>query len=87
MSNIIITAGAITTAVRLEKKLNSLGDIKASVIHTPKEINKGGCSYSVKTTLNKLPLVEQIMSENRIKIKKIYIEDIINGEMVYRDLS
>lgn len=87
MSNIIITAGAITTAVRLEKKLNSLGDVKASVIHTPTEINKGGCSYSVKTTLNKLSLIEEIIAENRIKIKKVYVEDIINGESAYRDLS
>ena len=87
MSNIIITAGAITTAVRLSKRLNSLGDMKASVIHTPTEINKGGCSYSVKTTLNRLPLVEQIIDEKRIKIKKIYIEDRIDGESVYRDLS
>lgn len=87
MSNIIITVGAITSAVRLEKKLNSLGDVKASVIHTPTEINKGGCSYSVKTTLNKLPLIEEIIAENRIKIKKVYIEDIINGESAYRDLS
>lgn len=87
MSNLIVTVGAVTTAMRLEKKLNFLGDINATVIHTPIEINSGGCSYSVKTTLSKLPLIEKIISDNKIKIKRVFIEENYDGERKYRVIS
>ncbi len=87
MSNLIITTGSVTTAVRTAKKLNSISNVNASVIHTPPAINTGGCSYSVKTAPDNLELVKKLYQENKIRFRKIYIEDTVNGESVYRDIS
>lgn len=87
MSDIIITTGSITSAVRLKKRLNFLTHMNTAVIHTPTSINSGGCSYSVKTSLANLDLIKKLYNENKIVYKKIYSEDVINGESVYRDLS
>ncbi len=87
MLNLIITAGSITTAVRIKKKLNSLGDISASVINTPAVINSGGCSYSVKTNYNNLNLVKNLAAEKKIKYRKLFCEKLVNGELIYNDIS
>ena len=87
MSNIIITAGSVTTAVRLRKKLNSSGDLNAAVIHTPSVINSGGCSYSVRTTFDKLMLVKKLAKDGKISYRKIYAEEYVKGESVLRDIS
>ena len=87
MSNLIITAGSVTTAIRLEKQLSYAGDLNAAVIHTPPAISTGGCSYSVRTSLDKMPLVKQIIEGKRIRVRKFYIEENVNGERVYNALS
>lgn len=87
MSNLIVTAGSVTTAVRLEKKFSSAGIINSAVIHTPPAINSGGCSYSVRTPYKNIYLVKEILSDKRVKYKKLYTEEIINGESVYNALS
>ncbi len=87
MSNLIVTAGSVTTAIRLEKQLSYAGDLSAAVIHTPPAINSGGCSYSVRTSLDKLSLVKQIIESKRIRVRKFYIEEYVNGERVYSALS
>ncbi|MBQ3038906.1 MAG: DUF3343 domain-containing protein [Clostridia bacterium] len=87
MSDIIITTGSITSAVRLKKRLNFLTHMNTAVIHTPTSINSGGCSYSVKTSLANLDLIKKLYNENKIVYKKIYSEDVINGESVFHDLS
>lgn len=85
--NIIITTGSITSAVRLRKRLNLKGDMNASVIHTPSAINNSGCSYSVKTSHERLSLVMRLKQEGKINFRKIYEEDVSGGESVYRDIS
>lgn len=87
MSNIIVTVGSVTTAMRLNKKLKSFGDIRTTVIHTPSVINQGGCSYSIRTSKDSLPLIKRLQAEGKIRYRKIYSESIINEERVYHDLS
>ncbi|MDY3929452.1 MAG: DUF3343 domain-containing protein [Clostridia bacterium] len=87
MSNLIVTVGSVTTAVRLEKQLNNAGDLNAVVIHTPPAINSGGCSYSVKTSARNLSFVKQVIADKRIKVRKFYTEEFKNGESVYNALS
>lgn len=87
MSKLIITTGSITTAVRLEKLLNSYKDINAKVIHTPSAINNAGCSYSVKTSLNVLDFVKELSQKKQIKVRKFYIEEIMGEERVYHAIS
>lgn len=87
MLKLIITAGSITTAVRIKKKLNSMGDINATVINTPSSINSGGCSYSVRTDYKNLNLVKELAVDKKIKYKKLYTQTNINGELVYNVIS
>lgn len=87
MLKLIITAGSITTAVRIKKTLNSLGDKGASVIHTPSFINSGGCSYSVRTDYKNLNIVKTLFEEKKIKYKKLFTESYENGGTEYHDIS
>lgn len=83
MPKLIITAGSITTAVRIKKQLNSVGDINATVINTPSSINQGGCSYSVRTDYNNLNLVKNLANEKKIKFRKLYMQTNTGGEFKY----
>ena len=87
MPKLIITAGSITTAVRIKKILNSNGDINATVISTPSSINKGGCSYSVKTDYTNLELVRTLAIEKKIKFRKLYMQTNTGGEFLYNVIS
>lgn len=88
MSIMIITAGSITTAMRIKKKLNLSGIMDAEVISTPATIGNTGCSYSVRTDKRNLPLINQLVSSRQIKLRKIYTETVLsNGERVYHDIS
>ena len=87
MSNLIITVGSVTTAVRVSKKLNSYGIINTSVIHTPSTINSGGCSYSVRCDYTALENVLALAKSKKIKYRKLYKEDNVLGERVYYDIS
>ena len=87
MLKLIITAGSVTTAVRIKKKLISLGDKSATVIHTPSFINSGGCSYSVKTDYKNLDLVKRLAEEKQIKYRKLFQESDNNGGTEYHDIS
>lgn len=87
MPKLIITAGSITTAVRIKKILNSMGNINANVINTPSSINSGGCSYSVITDYKNLKLINELSAEKKIKFKKLYTETNIDGELVYNAIS
>ena len=87
MSNLIITVGSVTNAIRLEKIINKSGIINAAVIHTPSVINQGGCSYSVRVPYRYYEAVKEILNNNKVSYKKIYIEEKQGGESVWRDLS
>ncbi len=87
MSNLIITVGSVTTAVRVSKRLNSYGIINTSVIHTPSTINSGGCSYSVRCDYNALTNVLELAKSKKIKFRKLYKEEMQFEERVYYDIS
>ena len=87
MSNLIITVGSVTTAVRVSKRLNSYGIINTSVIHTPSTINSGGCSYSVRCDYNALANVLELAKSKKIKFRKLYKEEMQFEERVYYDIS
>lgn len=85
MSEILILAGAVTNATRLEKRLHSQGDINARAISTPTELGKSGCSYSVIASLKSEGFVRSVAKAYRIKA--IYLIENIFGKRSYRDIS
>lgn len=87
MTNLIITAGSVTSAVRLEKKLNAAGIINSAVIHTPPAINSQGCSYSVRVPYKYINAVKEVLSDKRVKYKRLFAEETDNGERAYNAIS
>ena len=82
MTDILAVVGAVTTATRLAKKLERLGDIRARVVNTPSELGGSGCSYSVRASLS-----NEAFLRNYAGIKRIYIEETIGGKRYYHDIS
>ncbi len=87
MQKILITVGSVTTAARLEKYLRKRMGIRSSVVHTPSEINNGGCSYSLRIDEKFLDIVKTAISEAGIRVRKFYIEDYCEGEKKYHVIS
>lgn len=85
MSEILIVAGSITNATRLERRLLSYGDKKTRVISTPTQISGGGCSYSVIASLSSETFVRSNL--RGISVKGIYLIDSFAGEKMYHDIS
>lgn len=79
----LITIGSVTTATRLARLLERNTGYPASVVHTPSEINKGGCSYSVRVNDNMLSQAKKIIKDYNVPIKKIYLEHMKGGKHVY----
>ena len=86
-SKIIAVVGSVTTASRLEKMLAKAYGASARIIHTPSVLGYGGCSYSVKTKKQHLPLVKELASKYKIKVKEYYIIDTVGGKEVYHAVS
>ncbi len=82
MEYIMAKIGSVNRAAMMKKILEKQG-IDAYVVHTPPQLNKGGCSYSVKFRKNLLDTVIQTANNSRIKIKGIYADK--GGE--YYDIS
>ena len=82
MEYIMAKIGSVNRASMMKKILEKQG-IDAYLVHTPPELNKGGCSYSVKFSRSALDMVMRIADNNRIKIKGIYADK--GGE--YYDIS
>jgi len=77
---------AVYSSVTLANKVKNCiipdGDY-IGVIHTPRSISSGGCSYSLRFRKNKLGLIKQISGELGIKIRGIYREQSVNGVKKY----
>lgn len=86
-ASLIVVIGAITSASRLEKKLSQHCGIRSRIIHTPDIIGNGGCSYSLRTRGEHLPLVMQIANDCKIKVKAYYLAEVCNGKEVYHVIS
>lgn len=79
----LITVGSITTATRLARLIERDLGLPAEVIHTPAQLNKGGCSYSIRFKDKHESFVRKIIREYKVPIRKIYSENIVNGKRVY----
>ena len=87
MGKVLITVGSVTTASRLEKYLRKKKGIKASLMHTPVEINNGGCSYSIRIDAANLSRVKEAIKEIDVAVRKFYMEDYYEGEKKYHVIS
>lgn len=86
-ADLIAVVGSITTASRLEKKISATGRIFSRIVHTPAELGNGGCSYSIRTKGENLPVVIETANRYRIKVKGYYLIESSNGKEVYHALS
>lgn len=82
----LVLIGSVTAAGRFAKVMDSISGIPSQVVHTPAELNKGGCSYSVRVSDKLYPILRKAAAENDIQIKKIYSEDIAEGKRIYNAL-
>ena len=82
MFHIYAAVGSLTTATRLARELERRGTA-AAVTHTPSQMNKGGCSYSVKVKSADRAMLEQAAADRRVRLRAIIGSD---GERYY-DLS
>lgn len=83
----LITTGSITTAARLAKAAEREMGGTARVVQTPRELNKGGCSYSVRIDNGFESDIRRIIKKYNINARKIYREGINGEKRVYRDIS
>ena len=80
----LVTIGSLTTASRAAKVIRRVLGINVQVIHTPTQLNRGGCSYSIKFSDNYHMSVKRVISEYNIPVKRWYGE---SDGGVYNDLS
>lgn len=79
----LVTTGSVTTASRLVRIIRRTLGINAQVIRTPSELNRGGCSYSVKFDDSHSGSVKKIVSDYGIPVKKWYTDS--RGERYAED--
>lgn len=87
MSFLVAVIGSITTATRFAKKLEQLTGISVRIVHTPEELGSAGCSYSLKTRSEYLPIVMDTAAKNKVKVKGYYLEEKTEGKVVYHAIS
>ena len=83
----LVLVGSVTAARRFSRAISSVSGIPSQVVHTPAELNSGGCSYSVRVADKLYPIIRKTAEDNNIQIKKIYYEEIAEGKRIYNDLS
>lgn len=75
-----IVTGSVTSAVRLKRVLEKASGYPAEVVHTPAEIKRGGCSYSVLADDRLRDFVRPFCAEKDIPLKGVYVRE---GEEFY----
>ncbi|WHH58252.1 putative Se/S carrier-like protein [Petroclostridium sp. X23] len=75
---------SVTLANRVKRNMPRDGEY-VGVVHTPRSITKGGCSYALRFKQHKLSKVKQVSEEYGIKIKALYKESMSNGQKVYME--
>lgn len=82
-----ITVSSITTAARLKKRIEASTGYPAEIVHTPSRLNTSGeCSYAVRADNRLAEIIKPLCDESGIRIKKIYAENIRNGERVFDEI-
>lgn len=79
-----VLVGSITTAMRLKRLLERVLGCPSNVVQTPSKLNRGGCSYSVRLDNRYLDDVQDIAREYSVNIRKIYKDELVRGERVFR---
>ncbi|MDD3766164.1 MAG: DUF3343 domain-containing protein [Eubacteriales bacterium] len=83
----LISYSSITYATRIKNFFKYDGDYVA-MLHTPSQISKGGCSYSIKVKPHKVKQVLEVSKKCGYKIKGVYKQiDANTYEEVEYDLS
>ena len=83
----LITIGSVTTASRFAKLIERELNLKSVVTHTPSELNKGGCSYSVRVLSDDCKGIKQLAEKYNVRIKHCYKETLTAEGRVYSVLS
>lgn len=83
----LITIGSITTATRAAKMIRQNLGIAADVVSTPTELNRGGCSYSVRFNDKYESGVRRIAGERKIPVRRWYKESQGSFGHIYNDIS
>ncbi|NLM49778.1 MAG: DUF3343 domain-containing protein [Clostridiaceae bacterium] len=73
---------SLTTVNRIKRYFQSHGEV-VTILQTPKELSKGGCTYSIRLQERQLRLLRQAAEELGVKIKGIYRETQQGGKRVY----
>ena len=79
----LVTIGSVTTAARVAKTIENTLGVSVSVVHTPSELNNGGCSYSVRFNDKYESDVQKLITEYKMPVRKWYREIYNNGQRVY----
>lgn len=70
-----IVVGSVTSAVRLKRLLEKSTGYPAQVVHTPAQISRGGCSYSVIADDRLRAYIRPFCAERDIGINGIYVRE------------
>ena len=68
-----ITFRSVTYAQRAEKLLNQRG-YRVSLMRTPRWMEEQGCGYALKTGNPEISRMVQLLRENRIHLRKVYVQ-------------
>lgn len=68
-----ITFRSVTFAQRGEKLLQRKG-IRIHLMRTPRWMEEQGCGYALKLWTGDLQRVVNLLQENRIRLRKVYIQ-------------
>ena len=79
----LVTIGSVTTASRAANTIRKVLGINVGVVHTPSELNRGGCSYSIKFKDSYMSAVKGVGEEYNIPVRRWYSE----SGPVYNDYS
>lgn len=74
MNTVYIVFSSVTMANRIKNKFSSPNN-KLRIIHTPKKISHGGCSYSIVAAEDKLSEITDFCRNANIRISGIYKSD------------
>ena len=72
MEKLLITVGAITTASRFARLMETKAGKHADVVQTPSSLNTGGCSYSIRINAASLADARAISEKYKVPIRRIY---------------
>ena len=68
-----ITFRSVTFAQRAEKLLNQRG-YRPNLLRTPRWMEEQGCGYALKLLTNQIEGPVNLLRENQIQLKKVYVQ-------------